>query len=596
VARVPYNPVPDIQPQGGGESISVNTPPAAFGENIGNALQHLGSTVGDVGNELFSRAIAIQDLSNQTEARNKVIDFTTQAAQKQADFDSLQGIDAKNALPGHLKDIGDLRNSMRGTLGSPMAQRYFDQEASSFQNRVTFSSAAHAGDQFKAYAIGTAQAQVDLTKKAYADPFNEGEYEAKNQAIEDQSHTLVALQGKSEPERQAYVLKEQADNRRGQIEQQAMKDPIKAFGTLQTAIKNGEIDQTSADQAQNRIWVQNRGVGVENQAKGIFGDGKRPLADMDADAHKLAEDPSITLGDPLFEKDLKSSIRQKGAWDNSITRNQNLTNLTTLQEAIHSDKYHTMQELLADPDVGSAIHALPPKDQDKIPEMIKQHWAQHDADKEASTFTQLYGLAQHNPVKFLDMDLYDKDLPLARADRGVLLQMRKDLTKNPNADPQVQRSLSWMAKTHGQELSDLGVRWSPTRSADPQSDQVKNYNMYVGELAQAVQAFQQANGRPPSSGQEFEDKIAKPLLATQSTSQGTWFHGLLGNRNVPEFEKQIPDEVMTEAKGAIQEEALKNNLGAEYQPSENEIRMYIVRKQWDEFYKKSKGDGGTANQ
>jgi hypothetical protein len=315
---------------------------------------------------------------------------------------------------------------------------------------------------------------------------------------------------------------------------------------------------------------------------------------MDAEAHKIAQDPAITLGDPMFEKDLRTSIRSKAIYDKSIITDQNHSNMTTLMDAIHSDKYKTKQEIYADPQVGPAALALPSKVQDNIPEMLKQHWTKHDADKQADTFTQLYGLRQSDPAKFMDVNLYDKDLPLATGDRGVLIQMRKEIAKNQNANPQVQRAISWMIKLHGQELGELGVRFAPSRSEDPTSDRVKNYNLYVGNLAQAVDSFQQTNGHPPTP-QEFEEKIAKPLLQQHSTSEGTWFHGLMGNRNIPEFEKSIPEPVMNEAKAALQEEALKNNMGADYQPSETDIRMYIVRKQWDEFYKKAKAsEGGGA--
>ena len=583
---VPYIKEPTVDPQSPGEQVSVNAPPAAFGENIGAALTHLGATGEQVGGELFTRAIALQDLANETAARNKVIDFTTQAAKRQADFDSLQGVDAKNALPDHLKAISDLRNDMRGTLGSPMAQKYFDQEASSFQNRITFSSAAHAGEQFKTYAIGTAQARVDNTTKAYVDPFSESERQDKNTTIENESHTIAGLKGWSEDERQSYVLAQQSKNRLGQIEQQAIQNPIKAYATLQSAIKAGEIDQASGDRALDSIYVHNRAIGTQNQASAIF-DPKKSLADMDAQAAKVSQDQSVTLGDPLFEKDLRTAIRSKAIYDKSITTDQNHTNMTTVYDAIHSDKYHTTQEMLADPEVGAAVKALPSKDQDKLPEMLKSHWDKHDADKQADTFTQLYGLRQSNPSGFMDVNLYDKSLPLAPGDRGVLIGMRKEIQKNENANPQVQRAISWMIKLHGQELGELGVRFAPSRSEDPTSDRVKNYNLYVGNLAQAVDSFQQTNGHPPSP-QEFEEKIAKPLLMTHSTSEGTWFHGLMGNRDIPEFEKSIPEPVMNEAKAALQDEALKSDKGADYQPSESDIRMYIVRKQWDEFYKSAK--------
>lgn len=592
--QVPYQKSPSAEPTSPGEQISVNTLPAAFGENIGAALQHLGTTGDQVGNELFTRAIALQDLANETQARNKVIDFTTQAAQRQSDFDSLQGVDAKNALTAHLKAIGDMRNDMRGTLSSPMAQKYFDQEASSFQNRLTFSSAAHAGEQFKSYVIGTAQAQIDNTTKAYVDPFSENERAQKNQVIEEGSHTIAQAKGWSEDERQSYVLAQQSKNRLGQIEQQAIVNPIKAYDTLQASIKAGEIDQASGDRALDSIYVHNRAIGTQNQASAIF-DPKKSLADMDAQAHQVSQDKSITLNDPMFEKDLRTAIRGKAIYDKSITTDQNRTNAGTLMDAIHSDKYHTTQELLADPDIGAAIKALPSKDQDKIPKMLEEHWKQHDADSGYNNYQALYGAARSNPGTFLDTDLYNPDLHLSKEQRGDLLGIRKQLVANPNVNPQMSRALKWMATTHGQELDDLGIRQVPSRTEDPTSDRVKNYNMYVGSLAQAIESFQETNKHFPNP-QEFEEKVAKPLLMQHSTSEGTWFHGMMGNRNVPEFEKPIPEPVMNEAKASLQDEATKQgNLGPDYQPSESEIRMYIVRKQWDEFYKKAKAsEGGGA--
>ncbi len=149
MAQVPYQPFITDRPQTQGERVSVSTPGEAFGTNIGQALQHLGVAEENVGSEVFSRAIAMQELNNETEARQKASDYAEKQAQLQADFDSLKGVDAKNALLPHLAASRQLRDQMRGSLTNPSAQRMFDSMSFGFLERNIFSSARHAGDEFK---------------------------------------------------------------------------------------------------------------------------------------------------------------------------------------------------------------------------------------------------------------------------------------------------------------------------------------------------------------------------------------------------------------------------------------------------------------
>ena len=141
MAQVPYQPFPTAQPTSPGERISVSTPPAAFGENIGAALEKLGSTAGQVGNELFGRAIALQDLANENEARDAQISYATQSADMVAKFDAREGKDKVDHLQSHLKDLSDLRNQIADGISSPNAKRMFHADSTPFMQREIFSAA-----------------------------------------------------------------------------------------------------------------------------------------------------------------------------------------------------------------------------------------------------------------------------------------------------------------------------------------------------------------------------------------------------------------------------------------------------------------------
>ena len=150
MAQVPYRPFPTAQPdERPVNEIRPQITPDEFGANVGSALRGLGSSGEGVGNELFTRATAMQELANETAARKAAADYVEKQGLMQADFDSLKGKDAHDALMGHIQASEKLRQDSRDTLNNPMAQRVFDNYTFNFKDRIVFSSARHAGDEFK---------------------------------------------------------------------------------------------------------------------------------------------------------------------------------------------------------------------------------------------------------------------------------------------------------------------------------------------------------------------------------------------------------------------------------------------------------------
>src|SRR5262245_32507513 len=98
MAQVPYKPVMDVSP---GDRptpyFHLNAVADAFGANIGQALSHLGAQMERSSDELFNRAVALQQLKNETEAREADAQYMIESGKYHAEFNSLQGKNAVNA-------------------------------------------------------------------------------------------------------------------------------------------------------------------------------------------------------------------------------------------------------------------------------------------------------------------------------------------------------------------------------------------------------------------------------------------------------------------------------------------------------------------
>ena len=85
MARVPYTGVPEASPAlHPAPSISVATPIAAFGGASAAAEGELGKQLERSGDELFQRAVAMQQLSNATEASEANVKFMSEAGEVHA--------------------------------------------------------------------------------------------------------------------------------------------------------------------------------------------------------------------------------------------------------------------------------------------------------------------------------------------------------------------------------------------------------------------------------------------------------------------------------------------------------------------------------
>lgn len=581
--QVPYNPVPTAEPTSPGEKISVNTPGAAFGENIGAALQHLGATGEQVGNELFQRAIALQDLRNETEARQADADYAEKQGMLHADFTSLKGQQAVDGLQPYLAQSKALRQQYRDSLSSPNAQRMFDSSSLGFLQRNIFNAAGHAGNENKSYIVGEAISAVKNEQHNWVDPTDQNEANTKITKSRADLERAADVDGWGPEKRKLEDQTMVSGTLSGQVMEIARHgNTVEAYERFKDYAGEGLIDQKEHDQVENYIWKWNESLGAKNLVNKVYSPDKS-VEKMTNELHAMAGDPKVSLGDPNFQNTLDAALSHKLVFERREILDERHKNEQAIYTAINKGEVSNPQEMQNHPEAGPAFRNLPQSEQNKWMKDVYVKAANRDTQTDLHNLDVLKGMA-HDPAQrddFLNVNLYDKKLKLSNQHVEELVRLRDSLIKQPIDDPHVRQGMQYLLTNHAPELTDLGIIDRSTGRINKGED----LNALRGSLATALNEFKNANQRPPSP-EEFEEKIAKPLLKTHA--EPAWWG--LSSEQVGEYKRAFPQKDIDAAKKEL-------TIDGQPPPTDEETRRWIVRKQWKEFYKGSAGakDGGPRS-
>jgi hypothetical protein len=242
-SQVPYTGVPQVSPNlAPTPDMQVQTPAAAFGEASAEATKGLGRTIEQSSGEMYSRALAMQELDRQAAAVNASAKFADKAGQLQLDFHTKQGLEAKNAYPKFQQDIDDLRTQVGKELPDPYSQNIYMHESRSLQSRAVFAAGAHAGDQFKAYLNGTAQAKIDSNNRSVmVDPKDDSAFQAaiKDNAV--QADNLLGTGKFSKEQRDDFLSKQNSQAVENRARALTRIDAHAAQDFLDAQIKAGNV-------------------------------------------------------------------------------------------------------------------------------------------------------------------------------------------------------------------------------------------------------------------------------------------------------------------------------------------------------------------
>ena len=561
MAQVPYSPVPQVAPQDSPTPrMREDSPVGAFGGQVASAVENLGAVTERAGNELFGRAVALQQLNNETEAREADAQYMIQAGGIHAQFNALQGQERVAAYPKYAQDLQDLRLKLRGGLSNQMAQKMYDSSSLSTMGRSIFNGAGAAASAQKEAALGAASAKTDLlTKSTFDDPNDEGAFRS---AIDDvkQTATLKAATtpGGASAERVELLTRQGistvASNR---ILGMARNQPAQAAALLDQYKKEGLLFGKDYEVVSNKVQSLTQTVGtniIANQVLGKYlqsdGTYSKSASEMQAEA--------VDQATKAYPDDPKMGTAAQAAFDHNYNQHQ--------WAAAQDERARKQQAADYIVKGVTEVGQLPPDLQKRMtPTEIKAFPAQANSYLRAEQtqtnekqYRDLLGMYNNDNAKFMDQDIMR--MPgISKGNMDFFLKLQR--TAAANGDPRVSRAMNWIKGASPQVLDDLGIT-GPRKDRDTS-------NQFVGALHEAIQSYQEENGKPPNEQQVTKEIF--PAVTRQVTQQG-W----LWNSQVPFFSAPLPEK--------YKEEYLKINP----QATEPEIRRDFSRQMFDQFFKGSK--------
>jgi hypothetical protein len=270
---VPYSGAPTVAPQlDPTPRYTADVSPDMFGANIGRAISQLGATSDQVGNEVFARGIAMQDLANHSEAQKADADFMEKAGDIHAKLSSMQGKEAVDYFNnGYKDDMKKVREDVGATLSNPMSRKLYDSQSLSTYGRNIFNAAGHAASQLKVYSLGASQAKVEaIGNRTLSMPGDEDAFQDGLQDTEDEVRSQGALKGMA-PE----AIDEAVANQKSALWSQRIKgivksQPIQAGKMLEQAIKDGDIQGEDQGKLKDMVDAARRTVGSRMVSNQVF--------------------------------------------------------------------------------------------------------------------------------------------------------------------------------------------------------------------------------------------------------------------------------------------------------------------------------------
>lgn len=272
--QVPYSPVPTRSPTGpDAPEFRISTPPEAFGVNVAQAVEHLSGVEGQVGNELFQRAEAMQNLKNESEAREADAQYMQQVGDLHAKFSALSGKAASDAYPQYQADLNNLRTQIRDGLSNDAARRMYDASSLSTMGRTIFNGAGHAGEQLKQYAKGAVVARIkSLNDQVLSFPNSDEDFKRLDAVTEAEIRRLGAgsMEGWSPEQIELKVSQGRSELYSSRIKGIAQTNPWRANDLMKDAINEGHLQGEDIANTQKVVYSQMANTGARNISRDIM--------------------------------------------------------------------------------------------------------------------------------------------------------------------------------------------------------------------------------------------------------------------------------------------------------------------------------------
>ncbi len=570
--RVPYNPAPSVEPITPGEQVRINVPPAAFGANIAAALEHLGTTTEHVGDELFNRAIAMQQLNNENEARDLQTQHAQQTAQLVADYDATEGQKARAELMPHLKRLQAVREGLAGQASNPQVQRMFLNDTAGFMQRETFSAARHAGDENRKYTLGTMaatkQLNIDGVRQNPDDENGFQETIRRNAELTRQEATVRGIPEGS-PLAELGLRKSTSQIIAHRILGVNDTDPDRAAKMLED--NRGELTDEDWAQTESRVKSQSRSISSTNianeviqESRGDDGEPTKTVAQMVDRVKELAKERHPD--DPIVAQHAITTLHTLTNIENWERKQQKWSDTQTVEKTIGEMNIQNIQQLRAVPGMQDTIARLGAKYENDLPNRINRINVAKNRETNQQAYLQIQGLYNNDRETFLNTDLTQEHL--SYQDLKYWIGKQAEAKEKAQADPRVHSAMSILETQFGSQLRAMGVNPGDKKNLN------SNYNHFTGALQQALEQHQQDTGKPAKY-----DDIVGPIWKTLQSSTPGRFWGQ--NYTYQKFKSPLPTEVPEAYSNMARDEAAKAGHPT---PTDSQIYQAYLRQQFKALF------------
>lgn len=270
---VPYSGAPSVEPSlVPTPRVQANVSGEAFGSSVAQAQGQVGKAIEGAGDEIFKRALDMQNLFNQSQAIEADTRFTEAAGEIHAKLNSLQGKAAVDYFQnGYKDDLKGSLTSIRESLPNDMARKIFDQSAKGTYGRNVFNAAGFAATQNKNYAIGTATARVQASRnEALANPTDEEDFQVQLEKTKQNVEYAGGLKGQSPEATENDVRKATSDLWYDRVSSLAKEQPFAASKLLDRAAKDKLIQGEDLGKITNEVRTAMRTVGARNVSNEVM--------------------------------------------------------------------------------------------------------------------------------------------------------------------------------------------------------------------------------------------------------------------------------------------------------------------------------------
>lgn len=550
MAQVPYSPVPNVAPSEQPlAEVRVNAPDAAFGGIVGQSLSGFGKAVEGAGDELWKRAVALQTVQNESDARAADVTFMEESAKLHANFQTKQGKDAIAALPNYIKSIKELRLSHSDALPNDATRKLFDAQTMQTVGRTIFNAAGHSATEARKYAAGTSQAKIGAIKDQVAqNPDDELAYKEGLSQIDGQVRDVQApIAGWGDEQTTQEVKRQQSNLTAARIQSMAKTQPMKAKEFLDQ--NRGSLYYEDLQKSEDLVTSNLRTTGSRMKAAEINRDlyedtkGKPP-------AKGLAE--RVTEGEDWARKNYPNDPQMAEYTANAIRANYNQhkrdqtdtdnNNRLTVFSGINGDLSNgkmptTVDELRAtSPEVAAAWDNLKPDKRRTLTTALANN-AEGDypnTEDNYRKYHQLLGMRNSQDVddrtKFLNTDVVNEKLP--QKWRTKLIREQEAMKSSLESDPRVTSAM--------RILTDSGIA-PPLKDKDA-------VDRFRGALQGALEEDMETNKKAPDSKRIRE--IGSRLIQEQSDPNKFSAFGLF-TRKTAAYDQDVPDERLEKIKADL---------------------------------------------